>query len=256
MASDNFSSMKTNSKNLVVSIAIFFWLVVLSIFLVWMFSPSPVIFSEPFDNNERNQQYLPCDAFKIVDEKLRVTVTEPHSGCAVRLPNEYENFTFTATVLPVGDVHDASINLLLRQESGGWYEIQFRPEVKQVNFISFAIDSNGKPYADSTTNWQSTPDAVLRNTRNTIKVTVTEQWMGFSFNDAPLFKATSVSKFPFDHGFISIGVGAGDVGNIAFEFDNLEIREEKLFFRWWKDFLVLQETKQSVSPADDIGQDT
>lgn len=229
-----------------------FAIVFLSIFLAWMFSPLPVIFAENFDNHERNQQYLGCSAFKIVDERLRITVTEPHSGCLVRLPNEYENFTFTANVYPVDDVHDGSINLLLRQGNSGWYEIQFRPKAQQVNFIGFAIDADGKPYEDSTMDWKPT-DTAFKNSGNQIRVTVTEQWMGFWFNDAHALTVTAESEFPFNHGITSIGVGAGETGGIAFEFDDLEIREEKYFSRWWYDFLAMQKHKNSGSEPSHIG---
>lgn len=225
---------------------LFLVIVLLPILLAWMFSPLPVIFNESFDNPERNQQYLPCAAFTIVDERLRVTVAEPHSGCSVRLPNEYEDVTFTANVFPVDDIYDGSINLLVRQGYGGWYEIQFRPRAQQVNFISFAIDADGKAYVDSTTDWKPTPYTVFNESgSNRIAITVTEQWLGFWFNDAHVFTATSEAEFPFSHGVISIGAGAGDRGGIAFEFDDLEIREQKFFSRWWYDFQAIQEHKNS-----------
>lgn len=245
MAANSTRNVESHKGSFAVAILLFLLIVLLPVLLAWMFGPSPVIYSETFDNDERNQQYLPCAAFTIVDERLRVTVTEPHSGCAVRLPNEYENFTLTANVFPVEDVQDGSINILVRQGYGGWYEIQFRPKVQQINFLSFATDAAGKAFVDSATGWKPTPYTVFRNSGNRIKVTVTEQWMGFWFNDAHVFTATSVAEFPFNHGAISIGVGAGDVGGVAFEYDNLEIREEMYFSRWWYDFLAIQKHKNS-----------
>lgn len=245
MAADSTLQPETRKGSFVFAWVLFIVIVLLSVALAWIFSPLPLVFSENFENPERNQQYLPCAAFTIVDERLRVTVAEPHSGCAVPLPNEYENFTFTTTVLPVEDVHDGSINVLLRQGSGGWYEIQFRPERQQINFISFAIDSNGNPYVDSTTDWKPTESMFFKDSGNRIRVTVTEQWMGFWFNDAHVFTATCETEFPFNHGVISIGAGANDVGGVAFEFDDLEIREEKFFSRWWHDFWTIQKHKNS-----------
>jgi hypothetical protein len=245
MAANSTLQPETRKGSFAGAFLLFLMIVFLSSLLAWMFSPLPVIFAATFDNNERNQQYLPCAAFTIVDERLRVTVAEPHSGCSVRLPNEYENFTFTANVFPVDNVHDGSINLLLRQGYDGWYEIQFRPETQQINFISFVIDSNGKPFVDSTTDWKPTSGTVFKNSGNRIRVTVTEQWIGFWFNDARIFSATCETEFPFNHGVISIGVGAGDVGGVAFDFDELEIREEKFLSRWWYDFLAIQKHKNS-----------
>jgi hypothetical protein len=241
MISEKPSSLETKPKDLIIALSIFTTIIVLSILLAWMFSPSPVIFSETFDNNERNQQYLPCEAFTIVDERLRVTVTEPHSGCAVRLPNEYEDFTFRANVYPVDDVHDGSINILVRQGSKGWYEIQFRPNEQQINFLNFAIDANGNPYVDTSTGWQPVGPTVFRNSVNTIRVTVTEQWLGFWFNDDRLLVITCPEEFPFNHGVISIGIGAGETGGVAFGYDNLEIQEEgnRSFLRWWYDFWTI-----------------
>lgn len=244
MAANSTLHATSRGRSFVGAFLLFLVIIFLSIFLAWMFSPLPVIFAENFDNNERNQQYLPCAAFTIVDERLRVTVAEPHSGCSVRLPNEYEDFTFTANVFPVDDVHDGSINVLVRQGYGGWYEIQFRPKAQQVNFISFAIDAEGKAYIDSTMDWKPT-DTAFKNSGNQIRVTATEQWLGFWFNDVNVFTATCETKFPFNHGIISIGVGAGETGGVAFEFDDLEIREEKLFSRWWYDFLAIQKSNTS-----------
>lgn len=238
MATDKFPNLKTKPKDLIIAWTIFTTIVVLSTLLAWIFSPSPTIFSETFDNNERNQQYLPCAAFTIVDERLRVTVAEPHSGCAVQLPNKYEDFTFTANVFPVNDVHDGSINILVRQGNKGWYEIQFRPKEQQIIFLSFAIDASGKPYVDTSLGWESTDTSFFNDSANTIRVTVTEQWLGFWFNDHLELTATCPEEFPFNQGAISIGVGAGEAGGVAFEFDDLKIQEEgsKSFLRWWYDF--------------------
>lgn len=226
MVSDKSSNRETKPKDLIVALTIFTTIIVSSILLAWVFSPSPVIFSETFDNIERNQQYLPCAAFTIVDERLRITVTEPHSGCAVRLPDEYENFTFTANVFPVNDVYDGSINILVRQGSKGWYEIQFRPKEQQINVLSFAIDANGKPFIDASDGWKPTKSTVFKDSTNTIRVTVTEQWLGFWFNDNLELTVTCPEEFPFNQGVISIGVGAGEIGGVAFEYDNLTIQKE------------------------------
>jgi hypothetical protein len=241
MIANTISTGRANSRSFIVACLLLTIIVLLTVLLAWMFSPLPVIFTETFDNNERNQQYLPCAAFKIVDERLRVTVVEPHSGCAVRLPNEYEDFTFTANVFPVNDIHDSSINILVRQGDKGWYEIQFRPKEQQVNFLSFAIDADGKPYVDTTTGWKPTDSIILKDSVNTVRVRVTEQWLGFWFNDTLALTVTCPEEFPFNDGVISIGVGAGEIGGVAFEYDNLKIQEEgeRSFLRWWYDFWTI-----------------
>ena len=48
---------------------------------------------------------------------------------------------------------------------------------------------------------------------------------------------------------MSLGVGAGQTGGVAFEYDNLEIRKEMYFTRWWYDFLAIQKHKNSGSDA-------
>lgn len=231
-------SQQPSNNSLPGAFALFVLIIVISSLLAWIFSPQPVIFAETFDNNERNRQYLPCAAFTIVEERLRVTVAEPHSGCAVRLPNEYDDFTFTANIYPVGEVHDASINILVRQGTKGWYEIQFRPNEQQVNFINFAVDANGNPFVDSNTGWKSTDSAFFKDSRNIVRIKVTEQWLGFWFNDTLVLTVTGPEEFPFNRGVMSIGVGAGEIGGVAFEYDNLQIREEgeRSFSRWWYDF--------------------
>lgn len=235
----------TSTKGLFIALLIFGGINIVVFFLVWFFNPLPLEFSENFENNERNKQYLPCAAFTIVQERLRVTVDQSHSGCAVRLPNEYENFEFTVSVYPVQDVKDGSINILFRQNTNGWYEIQFRPKVQQFNFIELANNTAGETYIKFTTGWKQAPNAILNNSENKIKLTATQHWIDFWFNDAPIFKDTTIDDFTLQRGGISIGAGAGDTGGIAFEFDNLEIRKEILFSRWWYDFIAIEELKKS-----------
>lgn len=217
----------------------------MSILLAWRFNPPPLVFSEDFENAERNQQYLPCAAFTIVGGRLRVTVAESHSGCAVRLPDEYDSYTFTASVYPVQEIYDGSINILFRQSDDGGYEIQFRPNEQQVNFIETAKNTNQEIYIKSTTGWLQTPEVVFNNSENNIKLTVTNHAMDFWFNDTQIFRNINTDKFPLDKGIIKIGAGAGEIGGIAFEFDNIEIYAERLYSRWLHDFSAIEEISRS-----------
>lgn len=245
MAANTSSLGQSSPKSFAVAAVIFTVIVLLSVVLAWMFTPMPVVLSEKFDNEERNRHYTPCAAFTIHQERLRVTVAESHSGCAITLPNEYEDFTLTASIYPVQDVQDGSANILFRQNGNGWYEIQFRPARQQFNFIDWGRNVNGEAYIKYTTDWKPTPSTFLNDSENKMRLTVTNYWMDFTFNEVPVFKYTSPVELAFDRGAISIGAGAGEVGGIAFEFDNLEIRKETLFSRWWRDFNALQGFKES-----------
>ncbi len=245
MTSDKSSNLETKPKNLIVALTIFTTIIVLAILLAWRFSPSPVIFFETFDNNERNQQYLPCAAFTIVDERLRITVAESHSGCAVRLPNEYDDFTLTESVYPVQDVYDGSINVLFKQSDSGGYEIQFRPNEQQVNFIETAKNANQEMYIKYTSGWLQTSGVKFDDLENKIKLTVTRNVVDFWFNDSLILRwYTSADKSSKKSGIILIGAGAGEVGGIAFEYDNIEIYAEQLYSRWWRDFVAIEEIKK------------
>lgn len=209
-----------------------------------------MIFSEDFENNERNQQYLPCAAFTIVDGRLRVTVAEPHSGCAVRLPKEYDDFTLIESVYPVQEVYDGSINLLFKQNNDNvGYEIQFRPNLQQVNFIETAKDPNLGAYIKSTTDWIQTPAFVFHNSENNaeniIKLTVTHHGIDFWFNDVLIFRKVSTDVFLPKQGIIKIGAGAGEIGDIAFEYDNIKIYTERGYSRWLYDYTAIKESKNS-----------
>lgn len=247
MLSNNFSNIKNYYKDLVIAWSIFIFVIALSILLAWRFNPLPVVFSETFDDNERNQQYLPCAAFTIVDERLRITVTEPHSGCAVRLPELYNDFTFTASAYPVQDVYDGSINILYRQNTNGWYEIQFRPKEQQFNFMELSKNDKEETSIKFTTGWMQTKGVILNDSENKIRLTVTDHWMDFWFNDDPIFRFVTSDKLSLAQGIISIGVGAGEKGGIAFEYDNIEIRIEKAYSRW---FYNLQGIKESRKYTD------
>ena len=245
MAANASSDLETNSKNLFIASAIFLAIIVLAIFLAWRFSPLPLIFSEDFENPERNQQYLPCAAFTIEEGRLRVTVAESHSGCAVRLPNEYDDVTFIGSVHPVQDVYDGSINVLFRQNDNGGYEIQFRPNERQINFIETAKNANQEMYIKYTSGWVRTPGFRFNNSENKIRLTVTKNAIDFWFNDASIFSYASTDKFSNEKGIILIGAGAGETGGIAFEFDNIEIHAESLYSRWLHDISALEEIRKS-----------
>lgn len=238
MTSNTPSRSETNSTDFFTASTIFLSIIVLAILLAWRFSPALLVFSEDFEDAERNQQYLPCAAFTIEQGRLRVTVAESHSGCAVRLPNEYDDMTFTESVYPVQDIYDGSINVLFRQGDKGGYEIQFRPNEKQVNFIETAKNANGETYIKYTSGWVQAPAFKFNDSENKIKLMVTRNAIDFWFNDVSIFRYASTDKFSNETGIILIGAGAGEVGGIAFEFDNIEIFTEKLYSRWAHDSLV------------------
>jgi hypothetical protein len=235
---------ETTPKDLFTASAIFITIIVLTILLAWRFSPISQVFSEDFENFQRNQQYLPCAAFTIVNGRLRVTVAESHSGCAVRLPNEYGNMTFTESVYPVQDVHDGSINVLFMQSDNGGYEIQFRPNEQDVNFIETAKNANQEMYIKSTTGWIPTPEFRFHDSENKIKLTITRHAIDFWFNDTLIFRNVSAVKYPLSQGIIKIGAGAGEVGGIAFEFDNIQVYSELLYSRWLHDSKAKEEIRK------------
>jgi len=134
--------MGSNSKGFFTASMIFLIIIVVIIGVSSFFSPGPLLFSEDFENAARNQQYTHCpNFFTVVDGRLRVTVANSYSGCAVQLSNEYEEFVFTAYVHPVGDVHDGSINIIFGQADGRAYEVQYRPEEEQINHIETSTRS-------------------------------------------------------------------------------------------------------------------
>jgi hypothetical protein len=42
-----------------------------------------------------------------------------------------------------------------------------------------------------------------------------------------------------------IGAGAGEIGGIAYEFDNIEIHAEQRYSRWFHDFVAIRELQNS-----------
>lgn len=241
MAASSSLPTETNPKNLFGGLFILAGIIASALILAWMFSPPPLLFSEDFENTERNQQYTVCEFFTIEQGRLRITIPQRYFGCAITLPNGYDEYTFAASVYPVGEVHDGSINLLFGQNHNISYEIQFRPNARQFNFIERAKISDQETRINFTTGWKETSGSTFNPVENKIRLTVTKHAMDFWFNDDPIFLDMTAGEFSLDQGTIGIGVGAGEVGGIAFEFDNIEIYAETLGSRWMHDLLALEE---------------
>lgn len=234
----------TSSRSFLGALLIFTIILALVLLLAWRFSPRPLIFSEDFDHAERNQQYASCKFFTIEQSRLRITPPQSYCGCAVQLPNEYDEYTFTASVYPVGEVHDGSVNLLFGGDNNIWYEIQFRPNVKQLNFIETIKNPGQDPHINFITGWVETPGSTFNHAENKLRLTVTKHAIDFSFNEVPIFLNTTGGEFSLPGGTISIGVGAGEVAGIAFEFDKIEIRSERLYWRWKHEWLAIDEIRK------------
>jgi hypothetical protein len=201
--------MASNSKGFFTASVIFSIIIVVVIGVSAFLSPGPLLFSEDFENATRNQQYTPCQAFTIVDGRLRVTIENSYSGCAVQLPNGYEEFVFTAYVRPVGDVQDGSINIIFGQAGDHSYEVQYRPEKEQVNFIETAKNANREKAVVFTTGWLNVPGTPFNDSENKIKLVVTRRSFDFWINDVEFFRYMSSADLPYFKGTISVGAGAG-----------------------------------------------
>jgi len=163
MAEKINSGSTINSKDFYSAFGIFMLIIIIAAILAGVFSPAPLLFSEDFENAERNKQYLPCPAFTIQQDRLRITVDHSFSGCAVALPNEYGDFTFTASLFPVGDVYDGSANILFKQGGDGGYEIQLRPNKQEINFIETVKNSDQESPVIYSTGWMPSPAIKFKN---------------------------------------------------------------------------------------------
>lgn len=88
MAANSDLHSETGINSLLGALLIFTGIIASVFLLAWMFSPSPLVFGEDFENEERNQQYSICKYFSIEQGRLRITIPQSYFGCAVRLPNE------------------------------------------------------------------------------------------------------------------------------------------------------------------------
>ena len=238
---------ENSNKNLLGALIILATIIGLTILLSWSFSPPPLLFSENFENAERNQQYLPCAAFTIEQGRLRVTVAESHSGCAVQLPYEYEEFTLATSVYPVADVHDGSFNIIFGQADGRAYEVQCRPKEEQVNVIGTITNANGEKVTSFTSGWLDYSGFPFTDSENKVKLIVTRRSFDLWINGSQALRYMSVADNYYLNGKISIGSGAGEVGGIAFEFDNIEIRNQRSSSRWLHDYWIIKELEENES---------
>jgi len=238
--------MSTNTKGLFIASIIFLTIIVVIIGVSSFFSPGPLLFSEDFENTTRNQQYTHCpEFFTIVDGRLRVTVANSYSGCAVQLPNEYEEFVFTTYVHPVGDVHDGSINIIFGQADGRAYEIQCRPKEEQVNVIGTVTNANGEKTTSFISGWLDYSVFPFTNPENEVRLIVTRRSFDLWINGSQALRYMSTADNYYLNGKISIGAGTGEVGGIAFEFDNIEIRKLMPLDRQLHDYLIKKELEKN-----------
>ena len=190
---------------------------------VAMYSQSTLIFSEDFEDPDRNQQYLTRHAFTIEQNRLRIKIEASFSGCDVALPNQFDDFTFITSLFPVGDTADGSANLLFRYSDSGWYEIQFRPNQKQVNVIKVIKEGEEENRRLLTEGWVDIPKITFKPTANELKLTANGNTFTLWFNGEQILALADTDEVIHTQGTINVGAGAGETGGIAYEYDNIRV---------------------------------
>lgn len=124
------------------------------------------------------------------------------------------------------------------------YEVQYRPKEEQVNVIHTVTNSNEERVIWATSGWVDVSGTTFYDSENKIELVVTRRSFDLWINNSPTYQYMYTADNEYLKGGISIGAGAGEVGGIAFEFDNIEIHEKNLFPRWIHDYWVIQKLKK------------
>jgi len=103
-----------------------------------------------------------------------------------------------------------------------------------------------------TTGWQSVGGTPF-NSANKIKLIVTRHSFDFWVNGFRILRIMRAFNNDYLDGKISIGAGAGEVGGIAFEFDNIEIRGLMPLNKRLHDYLILKELEENEKTPSQNG---
>ena len=111
-----------------------------------------LLYSESFDQDSEYKFLFDSNGGFVKNGKMRFIIKDADNGEAYKVYGQYEQFSLEFEAYPVGDIFDASINVLFLRHKGGHYEYQVRPRMKQFQFFRKAI-INGETDLSGSMGW-------------------------------------------------------------------------------------------------------
>ncbi len=192
------------------------------VLVVALFRPV-LVFYENFEIGVSADDYTKCLNSSIEQDRLRIMVPDPYTGCDVPFSTYLGDFTMEATVHFVDSPYDGSINLSFRGTPAGWYEVQLRPGVEQIWVMKVVRENDKVTQNEITAGWTFTPDLEYRAAGNVLKLVAQGNHFTLWFNDINVYEFEDLDIVPFRRGQIRLGAGAAETANVGYEFDDIRI---------------------------------
>ena len=150
---------------------------------------------------------------------MRFIIKDAHIGEAYKVYGQYEKFFLEFEAYPVGEIFDASINILFLRHEGGYYEYQVRPRTKQFQFLRKSIVDG---VADlSGIGWTKNERISLGEKFTLMQLIAKHGEYELRINHEKIY--TYVDPNPYLRGEIFIGAGAGETVPITIDIDNIRV---------------------------------
>ncbi len=190
-------------------------------------SQRSILLFETFDDPDTSESYLTRQDFSLENGRLRVKIDTPTTGCSIFIPGTYNDFSLETLVYSVGNLADASSNIIFRQTQFGWYEVWLRLDTNQVQLLKLSQDNQGviNDMQSLSNGWVDFLPGITHSTVNHLGLDVQGNEFQLWLNNHNIVKVTDSIEPIFLEGEIQIGAGTGEVGGVTIEFDDLKILE-------------------------------
>ena len=186
-------------------------------------SEAVLLYSEDFENEAISRPYLENTKFVTWRlGRLRFDFPDAPMGQAILLPGEYDNFLLEFDVYPVGDVFDASVNILFNWTENSWDEVQVRPNTREFSFF------RGEKDEKNSLEWTCVFDGCWVSSDKIHVRSPMKFYLEASGDDVVLWVnsmlvARVMNVPPERMGQILVGCGSGSKSGVILEVDNIRV---------------------------------
>lgn len=181
----------------------------------------PILLSEDFDEDTIDLAYVDGNPAIVRDGRLRFVINQAKTGNSYRLYGQYEEFSLWFEAYPLGDIFDASVNVLFLAHSGGLYEYQIRLRQHQLQMFKTTHQDGQPDSLEGSIGWHEIAQIDLGRASTTVQLDVKRGVFVLWVNDQQVHRYEDPN--PFLRGEIQIGIGAGEVAPISMAIDNIQV---------------------------------
>jgi hypothetical protein len=189
-----------------------------------VFYCKPLLLSERFDKNNNNfKSYLFQEPLEVINGKLRLTMNQTFTGVVFNLPGQYETFsTIEFEAYPVGEISDASVNIVFLKQGDDWYEYQVRPRQHSFQFrrLIYSPDPDQRKVVFEQ-GWTENPSVGFGEQSMLVRVAIQKGQFSLFINNE--FITTITDPNPLLRGEVMVGIGTGEITPITIDIDNIKI---------------------------------